>query len=125
MMGRDPFDLDALRAGIEQAQQLKLAERRKWRRHFVLVPWEWVVRLRTARRIRTSTYLLVLLLLYEHWRGGGRPIVLSNVLAAEIGLSRYAKRRALIGLKQLDLVDVEQRGKQSPRVRLRHCSLRL
>ena len=59
----------------------KVGKPKKWRRQFVRVPWAWVERLRTAKRV--STYRLALLLIYEHWRLGGRPIVLSNVSASQ------------------------------------------
>jgi hypothetical protein len=41
------------------------------------VPWSWVERLQKAKRVSSSR--LALVLVYEHWRTGGRPLVLSNV----------------------------------------------
>ena len=70
--------LRALRVDPERVRQP--ARPKKWRRQFVRVPWQWVERLRKAKRI--STYRLALVLLYEHWRTGGRPIVLSNVVCS-------------------------------------------
>jgi hypothetical protein len=77
MEDSDPFDLATLRVDSERVRQP--ARPKKWQRHYVNVPWQWVERLRRAKRI--STYRLALVLLYEHWRTGGRPIVLSNVFA--------------------------------------------
>jgi hypothetical protein len=81
----------------------------------VLVPWKWVERLRDAKR-PGSTYALALLLLYEHWRHGGRPIVLSNILAADVGLSQRSKWNAILELERLGLIQVDRRPRKSPRV---------
>ena len=80
----NPFDLATLRVDPERVRQP--ARPKKWRRQFVHVPWQWVERLQAAKRI--STYRLALVLLYESWRLGGRPITLSNVFALAEGLSR-------------------------------------
>jgi DNA-binding MarR family transcriptional regulator len=120
-MATDPFDLNALRVSIEQAQQLKSTKpikRKKWRRHFVQVPWWWVERLKATKRV--STVLLGLLLLYEHWHNGGDTVVVSNELAAELGLSPRSKSNALADLKRLGLVEMVRRRGHSPRVVLRH-----
>jgi hypothetical protein len=85
----DPFDLAAMRAAEKDA---KPAKRTKWRRLWVRMPWSWVEGLTGARRV--STALLALLLNYEHWRNGGRQIVLSNVIAKEVGLSPRSKTRS-------------------------------
>ena len=39
---------------------------------------------------------------YEHWRTGGRPIVLSNVAVRQEGLTRYSKWRAITELQTHD-----------------------
>jgi hypothetical protein len=111
----DPFDLNKLRVSIDQAQQINRPKRKKWRRQWVRFPWSWVARLQTFKH--DGTCLLALLLVYEHWHNGGRPIVLSNILAAEIGLSRHAKRRALAKLEQLGLVAVKWSRSRAPRTR--------
>jgi DNA-binding MarR family transcriptional regulator len=116
MMEHDPFDLGSLRVPVDPRVQRKPANAKKWHRRFVHVPWEWTVRLRAAKRV--STYGLALLLLYEHWRNGGQPIVLSNVLAADVGLPRRSKSRALAELEQLELVRMERHPRKSPRVTL-------
>ena len=53
-----------------------------------------------------STYRLAMLLLYENWRLGGRPIVLSNVSALSEGLPARTKWRALGELERLGMVDL-------------------
>ena len=92
-------------------------KRKKWRRQYVQFPWAWIERLQAARRV--STYRLALLLVYESWRTGGQPIVLSNVLSTTAGLSRRTKWNALRELESLVLVKVERRRNKSPRVVLR------
>jgi hypothetical protein len=110
----DPLDLAAMGAAIKDAKPVK---RTKWRRLWVRVPWSWVGGLTRARRV--STPLLALLLCYEHWRNGGRQIVLSNVIAKEVRLSPRSKTRALAELENLGLVKVERRRRRAPRVTLK------
>jgi hypothetical protein len=68
MEDSSPFDLATLRVDPERVRQP--AKPKKWRRQFIRVPWQWVECLQETRRV--STYRLALLLLYEHWRTGGR-----------------------------------------------------
>ena len=112
------FDLANLRVDPERVRQP--ARRKKWRRQFVHVPWQWVERLRGAKRI--STYRLALVLLYEHWRSGGRPIALSNVGMQPEGLTPRSKWNALSELRTLDLITVKAQSGKSPRIALRHLS---
>jgi hypothetical protein len=117
-MDHDPFDLGALRVDPADPRfQRKPGKGKKWRRRYVQFPWAWVERLQAAKRI--STYRLALLLVYESWRSGGKPIVLSNVLSTAEGLSRRSKWRALAELKALGLVEIERQRRRSPRVVLR------
>jgi hypothetical protein len=121
---KNPFaDLESLRrednmGGQQFAKEETFKPRSKWRREFVRVPWEWVERLQMAKRI--SSWRLAVLLLYEHWRTGGRDIALSNVLARDIGLSCRSKSRALNELENLDLIEVRRRRRTAPRVTLKH-----
>jgi hypothetical protein len=130
MSRKNPFaDLESLRRGdtmggqqfVQEAAELEQEAskpRTKWRREFVLVPWEWAQRLQAAKRI--SSWRLAVLLLYEHWRTGGRDIALSNVLARDIGLSCRSKSRGLNELEKLDLIEVRRRRRTAPRVALKH-----
>jgi hypothetical protein len=110
-MDHDPYDPKILRVEVEARTRIK---RKKWRRHYVQVPWPWVERLQSAKRI--STYKLVHLLLHEHWKSGGRPLVVSNVLAAEVALCRQAKWRGLTELEGLGLITLERRKGRAPRI---------
>jgi hypothetical protein len=112
----DPFDLASLRVDSERVRQP--ARPKKWQRHYVNVPWQWVERLREAKRI--STYRLALVVLYEHWRTGGRTIVLSNIFTLAEGLPARSKWRAIAELERLSLIQVERKRSQAPRVILRH-----
>lgn len=130
----NPFtDLDSLRQSKDdvngqideqftqeatELEQESAKPRNKWRREFVRVPWEWVARLRTAKRI--SSWRLAVLLLYEHWRTDGRNIALSNILVRDVGLSRRSKSRGLNELVNLDLIEVKRRRRAAPRVALKH-----
>jgi|SRR6476620_759105 hypothetical protein len=111
-----PFDLSDFT--VDPASLSKAAKVKKWRRHYVRVPWFWVERLRLARR--TVTYQLAYLVVYEHWRSGGRPIVLSNLMAAAEGLSKRSKSNALADLERLGLIKLERHRRRAPRVRALH-----
>jgi hypothetical protein len=121
MMEENLFeDLDALRR-VDPAGprgQHRPAKTNKWRRRYVQFPWTWIERLQSATRI--STYRLALLLVYEHWRTGGEPIVLTNALAMAEGVSQRSKWNVLAELEGLGLVRVERRSRKSPRLRLLH-----
>lgn len=116
----DPFDLERLRVNLADLQRKPMPKPSRWRRQYVQFPWEWVERLQAAKRI--STYRLALVLVYESWRLGGRPITLSNVAALAEGLSPRSKWRALAELEQLGLIKVERRRRHAPRVSLRHLA---
>ena len=82
------------------------------------MPWFWVERLRGATR--TVTYQLAFLVVYEHWRSGGRPIVLSNLATRAEGMSPRSKSRALADLERLGLIKLERRARRAPRVKVLH-----
>ena len=84
----DPFDLKDYAVDPASVPKAK-TKPKKWRRYYVRVPWFWVERLRMAKRI--VTYWVALFVIYEHWRSGGQPIVLSNLAAAAEGVSPIAR----------------------------------
>ena len=118
MMANSDFDLTKFRLDQANPRLLNVGKPKKWQRYYVLFPWTWVERLQAAKRI--STYRLALVLAYEHWRTGGRAIVLSNILSEREGLSRRSKWRAVVELESLGLVQVQRRPRQSPRLILRY-----
>jgi hypothetical protein len=114
-----PINLEGVLLNVEQINRLQARKQRKaWRREYVRVPWAWVERLQTTRRV--NTYRLALLLLYEHWRTGGQQVALSNVGLVAEGISRRSKWNALTELERLGLVQVDRRNGRSPRAALRH-----
>ena len=117
-MVNSDFDLARLRVDLADPLFRRVGKPKKWRREYVQFPWTWIEGLQAAKRV--STYRLALLLVYEHWRMGGRPIVLSNALVVTEGVSRRTKWNALVELEGLGLVRVERRSRKSPRLILCH-----
>jgi hypothetical protein len=122
MLGNDPFDLEHIRVSSERVAELTKSTRpakpRKWRRHYVRVPWQWAERLQEAKRV--STYRLALVLVYEHWRTGGQPIVLSNIFSAAERVPIRSKSRAIAELESLGLIQVQRHKSRAPKVVLQH-----
>jgi hypothetical protein len=114
------FNLEQLRIDPKQIakQPAKPAKPKKWRRYYVNVPWLWVERLQKAKRV--GTYRLALVLVYEHWRTGARPIVLSNVFSNAECVPIRSKSRALAELESLGLIQVQRQKGRSPKVVLQH-----
>jgi hypothetical protein len=117
-MEQDPFELARLRVTPTRFQRARPGKPKKWQRQYVQFPWTWIERLQAATRI--STYRLALLLVYEHWRTGGRPIELTNAQAMAEGVSQRTKWNVLAELESLGLARVERRPRKSPRLRLLH-----
>ena len=117
----DQFDIDAIRINptdptlVPRVVQPKRG-REKWERKFIIFPWPWLDRLKATKS--GATCRLALFLVYEHWRTGGRPIKLTNTMAAGVGVSPDAKGRALDELEQIGLVKVERQPRKSPRITL-------
>ena len=109
---------DGRRIEIETAEPktpVPPKRKRPRQRQFVLVPMAWVERLAAVRSIGSGPYRLALHLLFQHWKSGGRPVKLSNVVLTELGMGgRRVKWRALSNLEQLGLVEIERRPKKSP-----------
>jgi hypothetical protein len=122
---QNPFaDLEALRRATEafHLDEPRSPHRRKqhptWQRYYIMLPWTWVDRLQKARGV--STWRVAVLLLYEHWRRDGQPIVVSNVLTQDLGVPRRSKARALVELQALDLIVLDRGRGKSPRATLKH-----
>ena len=113
-MARDPFDLETLR--VDPAKH-KPTKSEKWRRHYVQIPWDWIEQLKPTKR--SCAYQLAYWLAYEHWRTGGRPIVLSNAALKEMGVARRSKWNALAELEKYGMVLVQRRPRKSPIVTVR------
>jgi hypothetical protein len=88
---------------------------------FKCIPDFWIRQLREAQNI--ATFKLALHLLELDWKHdrklfAGTPIVLTNNWLGKNNTSRWSKRRALIELRNLGLIRVEFRKRQSPIVTL-------
>jgi len=66
-----------------------------------------------------STYRVALLLLYMAWKSGTCVVKLTNVALAKKGVGRKGKAAALLVLRKVGLVTVEERPRKSPIVTLR------
>jgi hypothetical protein len=110
---KDDFDVSGLRIGPEEwGAFVPKARPQKWQRKFVKIPWSWVDALKGAKCV--SAYRVAIYVTYEYWRNGGRPVKLSNMALAEMGVSRGQKRRALGELSGLGLLKAECRPRRSP-----------
>jgi hypothetical protein len=127
-MDEDPFDLDELDIPLEmvaeahaKAAQAKAAKKAADGRgtkngEFTKLPSSWRVRLQGAHG---RTYDLALHLLHLSFKARGRPFKLANGGLAEIGISRFAKRRALRELERRSLIEVQRNPHKNPTITLR------
>lgn len=116
---QDPFNLNLLRVDPSDPSlrpKGTTPRKVKWRKQFVRVPWTWIDRLKPARH--AVTYRIALHLLYQHWRTGGKPIMLSNVALIDEGIAPGTKWRGLRELEQAGLIQIERRRRKSPIVTL-------
>ncbi len=117
------FDIGNLRLAPEMltAAEPRVAKPRRTKKQgFTMFPHAWLERLKGARLI--ASYRVSAYVLHRDWKDPGRPVTLSNVASAEIGVSRWMKWRALDELERLGLVSVERRGRRSPLVRPKHAA---
>jgi predicted ArsR family transcriptional regulator len=82
---------------------------------FVQVPIPWIQRLIGTKG---STHDLALELLAESWLTGKNTVVVSNILAERVSLSRDAKWRALQQLEERGLIRLERETKKAGRATL-------
>jgi hypothetical protein len=85
---------------------------------FVKLPVIWEEALAGARA-SGSTYRVALLLLHMAWKSGTCVVKLTNVGLAKKGVGRKGKAGALLVLRKVGLVSVEERPRKSPIVTLR------
>jgi hypothetical protein len=83
-------------------------------------PRRWEIALRKSKRV--STYQLALVILFEasnlEIKGrGGEKITLSSAVT---GMPRNTRANAIKELVEFNLIEVEQNGKEAPRVYLKH-----
>jgi hypothetical protein len=85
---------------------------------FIKLPLIWEETLAGARA-SGSTYRVALLLLYMAWKSDTYVVKLTNVALAKKGVGRKGKAAALLVLRKVGLVTVEERPRKSPIVTLR------
>jgi hypothetical protein len=114
----DSFDPEKLRC-VEPAPPKPAARPRIPRSTipFVKVPRIWIEVLATIPNATAATYQLALHLIKEGWKSPNHVVKLTNSTA---GISRWTKYRELSKLRKSGLVAVEQRGRKSPLVTVRH-----
>jgi hypothetical protein len=119
-MMSNSFDAKALALKAEQLGPSRLAEtgiaaakRKRRKREFAQITREQVNRLRGAASATITVFHFLLLI---DWRSPGKPILLANGGLEQIGISRWAKYRALSELEELGLIELRNRGRKSPEV---------
>jgi hypothetical protein len=121
-MNDSDFDVKDLRLRPEQLKNLRPAETgvaklKRSKREFIQITREQSDRLDKAKNL--ATYKIFLHLLFLNWKSPGKTIKLANGALEQIGVSRYAKRRALPELKRLGLIKLRQRPRKSPEIVVR------
>jgi hypothetical protein len=111
----DKFNMDYLSIPVEKLDTGNRPKKVK-PEAFIKMPRAWITRLQEAKR--ASSHRLAYFLQYHNWKRPGEPIVVSNVKVADWGLDRHEKRKAILELESLGLIETEQTGKQSPIVKL-------
>ena len=95
---------------VQSRAAISAQQRRK--KHFVILPMEWIDRLEHARHV--STFKVAHELLYRRWKTGQQSVLLPNTGLA--GVSRWGKWRALLELERLGLIAIERRRRKSPKI---------
>jgi hypothetical protein len=116
----DNFDAKSLALKPEQLVEVgRLADtgiaatkRARRRREFAQISREQLERLSPTTSSATLKVFLFLLLI--DWKSPGKPIVVANGGVKQLGVSRFAKKRALCELKKLGLIKLRERGNKSP-----------
>jgi hypothetical protein len=84
---------------------------------YIACPLAWLARVRPA--VASAVQLLILMLIYRRClMARSRTVDLPNGELAQLGISRYAKYRALAQLREAGLVILEGRNGRSIRVTL-------
>jgi hypothetical protein len=118
----DNFDAKALALKPEQLEPSRLAEtgtaaakRERRKREFAQITRQQFERL--AKTTNAASWKIFHHLLFLNWKSPGRVIRLANGALGQIGVSRYAKYRALPELKRLGLIRIRNKRKdKSPEI---------
>jgi hypothetical protein len=126
-MSKEPFDIKKLRLTEElfnAAHATKVASEKvkvtktkhKREHHFIKMPWSWLERLSQVRN--RASFLVILVVLYQHWKHKSRPFTLRNSTVSEFGITRWQKWTALGELEALGLITVDRRDRKAPLIRV-------
>jgi hypothetical protein len=108
------LDADTLAKCKVPERQVLTTKQRREREHFVRVPLELARRI--CRATGENATFLVIWVLYRSWKTGSDTVKISDAL----GLSRWAKQRALRKLERTGVFDVKRGGPgRAPVVALR------
>ena len=117
MVDDDPFRIENLQLRIEEPSPAqngaKVAKPRRRHRDFVMVTRAQSDRLDKAVHFATEVFRH---LLFMSFKAGGRPVRLANAALVQKGIHRKSKRRALLELEALGLIQVGRRPRKSPEV---------
>jgi hypothetical protein len=83
---------------------------------FVKVPLWWIAQ--ATKATNTGKALVCIELLYAAWKAKRLTFPLPNGRLAKLGVSRYAKQRALGDLERAGLITVERPSRKTPTVTL-------
>jgi hypothetical protein len=100
---------------IARSEPRRITERRE---RFAKVGLGWIAPLDKCASATANTYRVAIHLLDARFQAHGKPVTLGNGWLAELGVSRYAKRRALSMLEKLGMITVERRLRKAPIVTL-------
>jgi hypothetical protein len=115
------FDAKALALKPEHLEPGRLAEtgiaatkRGRRKREFAQITREQIERFAPAKSAATLKVFLFLLLI--DWKAPGKPILLANGGIKQLGVTRYAKYRAMSELVEWGLIKIRKHPSKSPEV---------
>ena len=114
----EEFSAESLKLKPEHLKNLRPVEkpivRKRQKREFVQITRGQSNRLDKVRPSPPEKVFRHLMFL--NWKSPGRIIRLANDALSKKGVSRYAKRRALLELKKLGLIKLKKRPPKSPEI---------
>jgi hypothetical protein len=87
---------------------------KKRRERFAKVDLRWIAPLDKCASATANTYRVAIHLLDACFQARGKPVTVPNGWLKELGVSRFAKYRALVLLERLGMITVEKRPRKSP-----------
>jgi hypothetical protein len=103
-----------LESGRPAETGVAAAKRERRKREFAQITYEQIERLAPVKSAATLKVFLFLLLI--DWKDRGKPISVANGRLEQLGVSRYAKYRALSELRRLGLIEMCKRPHKSPKI---------